>query len=248
VSDQTIIAWTERTWNPWRGCTKVSPGCAHCYMFTAQERYGQNPAVVVRTGTWGQPRKWEAAAAKAGRIERVFTCSWSDWFHVDADAWRAEAWAVIKACPHLHFQILTKRDDRIADHLPADWGAGYPNVWLGVSIENDRHTFRADRLRTIPAAVRFISAEPVLGPMPSLDLTGIDWLIVGGESGPHFRPMDHAWARALRVKAIAAGVAFFFKQSAAPRTEMGIELDGQVVREYPTPRILPAPPPTTSLF
>jgi protein gp37 len=240
MSDQTIIAWTERTWNPWRGCTKISPGCAHCYMFTAQERFGQDPSVVLRTKTWGEPARWEQAAARAGRIERVFTCSWSDWFHQDADAWRPQAWALVKQCPHLHFQILTKREDRIADHLPPDWGAGYPNVWLGVSIENDRHTFRADVLRDIPAAVRFISAEPVLGPMPSLDLRGIDWLIVGGESGPNFRPMDHAWARELLVKVRASGTAYFFKQSAAPRTEMGIKLDGQIVREYPTPRVLPS--------
>jgi protein gp37 len=239
MSEQTIIAWTEHTWNPWRGCTKVSPGCAHCYMFTAQARYGRDPARVIRTKTWYQPIRWQRAAAAAGRIERVFTCSWSDWFHVDADPWRAEAWAIVKACPSLHFQILTKRDDRIVSNLPPDWGKGYPNVWLGVSIENDRHVYRADRLRDIPAAVRFISAEPVLGPMPSLDLRGIDWLIVGGESGPKFRPMDHQWARELRQKAKRAGVAFFFKQSAAPRTEMGIELGGAIVRQYPVPRVIP---------
>jgi protein gp37 len=217
-------------------------------MFTAQERYGQDPSVVVRTQTWGQPLKWERAAAAAGRTERVFTCSWSDWFHVDADPWRAEAWAVIRRCPHLHFQILTKRHERIVANLPADWGEGYPNVWLGVSIENDRFTHRADALRGIPAAVRFISAEPVLGPMPSLDLRGIDWLIVGGESGPGWRPMDHAWVRELRRKARAAGTAFFFKQSAAPRTEMGITLDGKIVREYPTPRRVIPLKPTTDLF
>lgn len=239
MGETTIIAWTDRTWNPWRGCAKVSPGCAHCYMFRDQKMRGRDPAVVVRTGTWKDPVKWEKAAAAAGRTERIFTCSWSDWFHVDADPWRDEAWAVVKACPHLQFQILTKRDDRIADHLPADWGDGYPNVWLGVSIENDKYTYRADQLRDIPAAVRFISAEPVLGPMPSLDLRGIDWLIVGGESGPNFRPMDHAWVRELRQIAKKARCAFFFKQSAAFRTEMGIELDGQVVRDYPTPRLLP---------
>jgi len=237
MSDATIIAWTEHTWNPWRGCDKVSPGCAHCYMFTGQERWGADPTVVVRTSKWGDPRKWERAAAAANRRERVFTCSWSDWFHVTADPWRDEAWAVIRDCPHLDFQILTKRHERITDHLPADWGpGGYPNVWLGVSIENDRHVFRADTLRTVPAAVRFISAEPLLGPLPSLDLTNIDWLIVGGESGPGWRPMDVAWARDLRRRAAQARVAFFFKQSAAPRTEMGIELDGRLVREYPTPR------------
>lgn len=238
MSEATIIAWTDRTWNPWRGCTKVSPGCAHCYMFTAQERYGQDPAVVVRTKTWNQPIKWNREAAAAGHIERVFTCSWSDWFHEDADAWRAEAWGIIRRCPALHFQILTKRDDRIVANLPPDWGDGYPNVWLGVSIENDRHTYRADRLRDIPAAVRFISAEPVLGPMPSLNLDHIDWLIVGGESGPQYRPMDHAWVRQLRQLARRHRTAFFFKQSAAPRTEMGIELDGQIVREYPKPRVI----------
>jgi len=208
-------------------------------MFTAQERYGQNPNVVIRTGTWGQPLKWERLAAAAGRIDRVFTCSWSDWFHEDADAWRDEAWLVIRRCPHLHFQILTKRDDRIVEHLPPDWGAGYPNVWLGVSIENDRFVSRADTLRRIPAAVRFISAEPLLAPLPSLNLRDIDWLIVGGESGPGFRPMQMAWVRQLLAQARAAGTTFFFKQSAAPRTEMGIHLDGKIVREYPTPRIIP---------
>jgi protein gp37 len=207
-------------------------------MFTAQERYGQDPSTVVRTKKWGDPLKWQRAAAAAGRVERIFTCSWSDWFHVDADPWRAEAWAVIRQCPNLHFQILTKRDDRIGAQLPADWGDGYPNVWLGVSIENDRFTYRADSLRKIPAAVRFISAEPVLGPMPSLNLRGIDWLIVGGESGAGFRPMDHAWVRELRQKARRSRTAFFFKQSAAPRTEMGITLDGEIVREYPTPRTI----------
>jgi len=239
MSDTTIIAWTDRTWNPWRGCDKVSPGCAHCYMFTAQERYGQDPSTVIRSKSkWNDPLKWQRAAAAAGRVERIFTCSWSDWFHVDADPWRAEAWAIVRQCPNLHFQILTKRDDRIVSQLPADWGEGYPNVWLGVSIENDRFTYRADRLRAIPAAVRFISAEPVLGPMPSLNLKRIDWLIVGGESGPNFRPMDHQWVRELRAKAKRAGTAFFFKQSAAPRTEMGITLDGEIVREYPTPRVI----------
>jgi len=241
LADRTIIAWTERTWNPWRGCTKISPGCAHCYMFTAQERLGWDPTVVTRTKKWNEPLKWEREAAAAGRTINVFTCSWSDWFHEDADGWRAEAWDLVRRCPHLHFQILTKRHERIVANLPANWRDGWPNVWLGVSIENDRHVHRADTLRTIPAAVRFISAEPLLGPLPSLQLHGIDWLIVGGESGPGFRPMALAWARALRLRAAEAGVAFFFKQSAAPRTEMGIALDGAIVREYPTPRLLPAP-------
>lgn len=235
MGESTIIAWTDRTWNPWRGCTQISPGCAHCYMFTAQRRYGRDPEVVVRTKTWSDPIKWQREAAAKSITERVFTCSWSDWFHEAADEWRDEAWAVIKSCPNLIFQILTKRDDRIADHLPADWGAWYPNVWLGVSIENNRHVYRADTLRTVPASVRFISAEPLLSDLPDLDLTGIHWLIAGGESGHGYRPMDTEWPRNLRKKAKAAGTAFFFKQSAALKTETGIYLDGQIVREYPQP-------------
>ncbi|MDB5341291.1 MAG: hypothetical protein JWN70_6910 [Planctomycetaceae bacterium] len=239
MSDKTIIAWTTRTWNPWRGCTKISAGCKNCYMFTAQERYGRNPKEVVRTKTWGDPLKWQRLAAAAGETEMVFTCSWSDWFHADADEWRDEAWALVRRCPNLQFQILTKRSDRIEAHLPADWGEGYPNVWLGVSIESDEYTFRADELRDIPAAVRFISAEPLLNPLTSLNLTNIDWLIVGGESGPGWRPMDHAWAIELQEKCSASGTAFFFKQSAAPRTEMGIELNGKIAREFPIPRVVP---------
>lgn len=233
MSETTLIAWTDKTFNPWRGCTRVSPGCAKCYMFSAQERYGRDPNIVTRTKTWGDPIRWQREAAAQGITLRVFTCSWSDWFHEAADAWRDEAWALIRSCPNLIFQILTKRDDRIADHLPADWGVGYPNVWLGVSIENNRHVYRADTLRRIKARVRFISAEPLLDPCDDLDLTGIDWLIVGGESGPGYRPMPHEWAIALRDKAKASGTAFFFKQSAAPKTESGIRLGGEIIREYP---------------
>jgi protein gp37 len=225
MGERTGIAWTSRTWNPWRGCTRVSPGCAYCYMFTAQERYGRDPNIVTRTKTWNDPIRWEREAAAARRIDLVFTCSWSDWFHVDADPWRDEAWAVIRRCPHLTFQILTKRHERIADHLPADWGAGYPNVWLGVSIENDRFVHRADALRTVPAVVHFLSLEPLLGPLPSLNLTNIQWVITGGESGADFRPMDHAWCRDIRDRCVAQGIAYFQKQSAALRTEMGTYLE-----------------------
>lgn len=238
MSERTIIAWTERSWNPWRGCRKVSPGCVNCYMFTAQERYGRDPRQVVRTKTWGDPLKWQREAATVGRIDRVFTCSWSDWFISDADGWRPEAWDVVRRCPNLHFQILTKRPERIADHLPPDWGDGYANVWLGVSVESQKYADRLCHLIQIPAAVRFVSAEPLLGP---LDLepwlaSGLDWVIVGGESGPGYRPMDIEWARDLRDQCRENEVAFFFKQSAAPRTEMGIRLDGEIVREYPVPR------------
>jgi protein gp37 len=163
----------------------------------------------------------------------VFTCSLSDWFHQDADDWRPEAWQVIRHCPHLRFQVLTKRPLRIADHLPPDWGDGYDNVWLGVSIEDNEHVWRADILRHIPARVRFISAEPLLGPLPDLDLRGFHWLIGGGESGPGYRPMDRNWARQLRDRATAQGVAFFFKQSASIRPGQGDLLDGRPWHEFP---------------
>lgn len=229
----TIIAWTQHTWNPWRGCTRISPGCDHCYMFTAQERYGNDPSTVTRTKTWGEPIKWQREAEARGRIETVFTCSWSDWFHRSADAWRDEAWALIKRCPNLHFQILTKRIIDVPKRLPADWGSGYPNVWLGTSIESSDFLWRSDYLRKIPARVRFISAEPLLGPLSKINLDGIHWLIVGGESGPGFRSMDASWARDLLEKARRSNVAYFFKQSSGIRTEMGTELDGATIKEYP---------------
>src|SRR6266404_2957797 len=150
MADQTIISWTEHTWNPWRGCTKISPGCAHCYMYTQQLRYKNptfNPFVVTQTkSTWNDPLRWQREAAAAGRTERVFTCSWSDFFHKDADAWRPRAWDIIARCPNLQFQILTKRPERILEHLPKfghglccdHWEKGWPNVWLGVSVENPK--------------------------------------------------------------------------------------------------------------
>ncbi len=214
MAETTGITWTNKTWNPWKGCTRISPGCKNCYMFSEQKRYGNDPDRVLRTKTWGDPPKWQKAAAKEGRTELVFTCSWSDWFHTDADPWRAEAWAVVKACPNLIFQILTKRSDRIADHLPADWGAGYPNVWLGVSVEDKRFGVpRIEHLRPIPAVVRFLSVEPLLENIGELNLDRIDWMIVGGESGHGAREFNFDWARSLRDQCKESGTAFFFKQA-----------------------------------
>jgi protein gp37 len=211
-------------------------------MFTAQERYGRDPSTIVRTQTWGDPPRWQRKAEAAGRTELVFTCSWSDWFVEDADPWRDEAWALVRECPNLIFQILTKRPKNIAQRLPADWGDGYPNVWLGVSVEDRRHGLpRVDVLRSVPATLRFLSIEPLLEDLGSVDLDGIGWVIVGGESGPNFRPMDHAWARSLLEQCRSVGVPYFFKQSAALRTETGIELGGTVIREYPALRRVELP-------
>lgn len=265
MGELTGIQWTNATYNPWRGCDKVSPGCAKCYMFREQRMYGRDPEVVVRCSdsTFYAPvraKKWRELPEGA----LVFTCSWSDWFHEDADQWRDEAWQVIYDRPDLTWQILTKRPERIADHLPDWWGeadAEAPsNVWLGVSIENRRFVHRADILREVPAAVRFISAEPLLGPLvipdgilphggewhdgylgPQLDLFNIDWLIVGGESGAGFRKMDLDWARDLRAVAKQKHTAFFFKQhSGFKPKKLGRELDGRTWNEMPQEKAVTA--------
>lgn len=238
MSQRTGIEWTEATWNPWMGCTKVSPGCDHCYMFTEQRRYGHDPEVVRRSKTkFADPLKWKEP-------KLIFTCSWSDWFHKDADPWRDEAWAIIKATPQHTYQILTKRIGRAIRHLPADWGAGYPNVWLGTSVESQRYVHRAEQLISLPAAVRFISAEPLLGPVDfrgkdrALDspLAHIDWIIIGGESGPQCRPMELDWARWLITQARMHGTAIFLKQLGGCPDKRGHEqavLDGRRYTEMP---------------
>lgn len=247
VAAETIIAWTNQTFNIAWGCTKISPGCQNCYATTLSDRYGfrhvwgkDAPRRTFGEKYWSDPIKWNADAAKAGVRSRVFCCSMCDAFedHPTIRQELARLWALVHQTPWLDWQILTKRADRIRESLPADWGHGYPNVWLGVSIENDQYVSRADHLRAIPAAVRFISYEPALGPLPSLDLTGIDWVIYGGESGPKFRAEDKQWARDIRSACATSGTAFFHKQSAGHRTELGIELDGVIVREYPTPRAI----------
>jgi protein gp37 len=244
------IEWTDATWNPWQGCTKVSEACAHCYMFRDLARYGRDPTVVVRSKppTFRLPLKRHRPLARglAGEYVipagwKVFTCSWSDWFHPAADAWRGEAWDLVRARPDLIFQIVTKRPARIPECLPADWGNGWPHVWLIVTAENQqRAEERIPHLLRAPAAVRGLSCEPLLGPLellpwlfsdhdrasmdnqyfaplpgtPEADrfFAKINWVIAGGESGPHARPMHPDWARGLRDQCEAAGVPFFFKQ------------------------------------
>ena len=198
MGENSGIQWTGHTWNPWQGCDRVSPGCDHCYMFRDMARFGKDPEKVVRSSpyTFNRPIRWNREAKAAGRRDMVFLASWSDFFHKDADVWRPEAWEIIRECDSLIFQILTKRHARIAANLPADWGAGYPNVWLGVSAENrvwwDR---RVPVLREVPARVHFVSYEPALGPLGiDADAAGIEWVIIGGESAPG-RPFDIAWAR-----------------------------------------------------
>lgn len=210
------IEWTDHTWNPWQGCVHVSPGCDHCYMYRDKRRYGQDPATVVRSKppTFERPRRWNREAREAGETRMVFTASWSDFFAREADAWREEAFDLIRECESLVFQILTKRHGRIAANLPADWGDGYPNVWLGVSAENaEWWNRRVPVLRDVPAQVRFVSYEPGLGPLDGCSAEGIDWVIIGGESGGlEARPFDVAWARQALAMSRRDGAAPFVKQ------------------------------------
>jgi protein gp37 len=215
----TTIAWSDCTWNPWQGCRHVSPGCDHCYMFRDKTRYGQNPTQIQRSKTtFTAPLKWHEP-------QRIFTCSWSDFFIQDADAWRPDAWEIIRRTPQHTYMILTKRPQLIRARLPQDWGPGYPNVWLGVSVENPRmQAHRIPVLQQTPAVRRFLSIEPLLEPLDPLDLTGISWVIVGGESGPGYRSMPHAWVWPILEACQRQDVAFFFKQSAAFKDGIGTAL------------------------
>jgi protein gp37 len=251
MAAETLIAWTDRTFNAWMGCVKVSAGCANCYAETLTKNrmglalWGKDAARQVTKEPWRNVTKWnrEAAAGAVGVRGPelpllVFTGSLMDWAEDRPDLAepRRRMWELIRDCQSLDFQLLTKRPENIAKFLPGDWGDGYANVWLGTSIEDLRVAERREHLAQIPAAVRFVSYEPALGPLDDMPLDGIDWVIYGGESGPGYRPEDKDWARSMHRKCAAAGVAFFHKQSSGHRTELGIELDGKIVREFPTPR------------
>jgi protein gp37 len=222
---------------------KVSLGCKNCYAERlTTERMGlknwgkSSPRKVTSESTWAKPLAWNKKCATSGNRDRVFCASLCDVFedHAVANRTRPDVWRLIKATPNLDWLMLTKRPERIADCLPVGWDDGWRNVWLGTSIESNDYATRADYLRTIPAVVRFISYEPALGPLDKIDLTGIHWVIYGGESGPGFRAEDKEWARGMMSQCAMSGVAFYHKQSAAYRTGMGVELDGRIVHEYPT--------------
>jgi protein gp37 len=200
---------------------------------------------------WKNPMRWEKKSAKRGKSIRVFTCSESDFFHHGADKWRDAAWEVIKSTPHLTYQILTKRPGRIASHLPADWGDGYANVWLGVTAASNESMVQLDKLREVKAHIKFVSAEPLLEDVSqTVNLNGIDWLITGGESGggpeylwvagTHFstepdgrRTMKLDWAKNLQLACRASGTIFFFKQITAFRSGSGEDALGKIYHDYP---------------
>lgn len=212
MSDRSRIEWTDASWNPVTGCTQVSPGCDHCYAKTFAERF---------RGVAGHPfeqgfdlRLWPERLAlplRWRKPRRIFVNSMSDLFHRDIpdDYIRAVFRTMVRADWHI-FQVLTKRSRRLMRLGPSlPWP---PHIWAGVSVESSQYLWRLDQLRKVPAAIRFVSAEPLLGPLDGLDLSGIHWVITGGESGPQFRRCDPDWVRAVRDQCIRTGVAFFHKQ------------------------------------
>jgi protein gp37 len=211
MSQNSKIEWTEATWNPVTGCTRVSPGCAHCYALTFAERFRGVPGhpyqngfdLQLRPERLNQPLEW-----KKPRL--IFVNSMSDLFHEDVpEDYIRQVFDVMKRAGWHTFQVLTKRSRRLAEIAPRlPWP---DNVWMGVSVENHRWTSRIEDLRTVRAAIRFLSCEPLLGPL-MLDLRDIHWVIVGGESGHRARRMKPEWAASIRDQCRAAGVPFFFKQ------------------------------------
>lgn len=243
MSDRSAIEWTEATWNPTTGCDKVSAGCDNCYALTLSKRLkamgvpkyqndgdprtsGPGFAVTIHPDALGIPKRWRAPRT-------VFVNSMSDLFHARVPlSYVRDVFDVMADTPRHRYQVLTKRSTRlrrIADKLT--WPA---NVWMGVSVESTETLYRVDDLRHVPAAVRFLSCEPLLGPLTGLDVTGIDWVIAGGESGPGHRPMDPAWVTAVRDLCDNDGVAFFFKQWGGRTPKAGgRELDGRTWDQMP---------------
>lgn len=232
MGKSTGIQWTDATFNPWWGCAKVSPGCDHCYAETFARRYGHDvwgigtPRRFFGTRHWHEPEAWNAAAEREGKRRRVFCASMADVFEdrADLEPPRRQLWALIDRTPHLDWQLLTKRPQNIERMLPERWWHGFPeNVWLGASVEDQANVKRARWLRSQPGAVRFLSCEPLIGPL-TMDLWAdvligpddgdptIDWVIVGGESGPRARPMHEDWVRAIVSTCRLNGVAVFVKQ------------------------------------
>jgi len=250
MAENSTIEWTHHTFNPVLGCQKVGAGCDNCYAEGWAKRSGLvkwgagEARRVTSDAYWRQPLKWDREAAAAGERRRVFCASLADVFD---NAWppeiRERLFALIKATTHLDWLLLTKRPGNIAKMLPPDWGHGYPNVWIGCTVVNQAEADRdIPKLLAVPAVVRFLSMEPLLGPVdigapvrsalfsgkivPIGDGTKpLSWVIVGGESGPGARPMHPDWPRALRDQCVAAGVKFFFKQNGMWLHESAFDAD-----------------------
>ncbi len=238
MGDKSAIEWTDATWNPVTGCTKISPGCKNCYAerlaarlhAMGNPRYRNGFRVTLHPDQIHLPLRWK-------QPRMIFVNSMSDLFHESVPVEYIRQVYDVMAIAHWHiFQVLTKRAKRIADL--ADSISWPPNVWQGVSVENAQYAWRINRLREVPSTVRFLSVEPLLGPIPNLPLDGIDWVIVGGESGPRNRPVDADWIRQIRDQCLAAKVPFFFKQWGGRTPKSGGRmLDGRLWDQVPKARL-----------
>jgi protein gp37 len=246
MSETTGIKWTDSTFNIVWGCTIISPACQHCYAKSLSERFGFDvwgkdaPRRTFGEKHWREPLKWNATAEAEGRKHRVFCSSMADVFedHPTVAAEREKLWPLIEATPWLEWQLLTKRPENIHDNVPGRWLASPPhNVWYGTTIENqDYLDARATALLSVPGYLHFFSCEPLLG---AINLKGYrpKWIIAGGESGPHHRPLNLDYARSLRDQCRAKGISFFFKQVGGLRPDSGGDLlDGERIQEMPRVR------------
>jgi protein gp37 len=231
---KSTIEWTESTWNPITGCTKISPGCKHCYAermslrlkAMGQPNYANGFRLTIHQHVVKMPLRWR-------RPQTIFVNSMSDLFHKGVPSeFVSKIFDVMDQASHHRFQVLTKRSKRLLELSPKlTWS---PNIWMGVSVENSDYMFRIEHLRKTGAMVKFISFEPLLGSVPDLNLEGIDWVIVGGESGPKARPMEPAWAREIRDQCFSADVPFFFKQwGGVMKKKTGRILDGRTWDQMP---------------
>jgi protein gp37 len=234
MASTSSIEWTESTWNPLTGCTKISPGCKHCYAERLAGRlqamgnpnYYNGFELTLHEHVLELPLAWKKART-------IFVNSMSDLFHCDVPTeFVLRVFDTMRRADWHQFQVLTKRSDRLLELDPLiDWP---PNVWMGVSVENDKYAYRANDLRCTRARTKFLSVEPLLGPVPSLTLEGIDWVIVGGESGPGARPLRKEWVVSVRDKCLAAKVPFFFKQwGGVNKKKAGRDLDDRTWDETP---------------
>jgi protein gp37 len=243
VSEHTEIAWCDHTFNPWWGCSKVSEGCKNCYAERVSARFGGDhwgdgkQRRTFGTKHWLEPLKWSARVTKTGIRERVFSGSMCDIFDGIADPIeRMNLFRLIARTPGLDWLLLTKRPEYIRAMLHPSWLSNpMPNVWFGATVENAARRDRILNLVQVPATVRFLSCEPLLGDLGRVNLKGIHWVIAGAESGPWARPMSEDWVRSLRDQCQAQGVAFFYKQRIENGRKISTpELDGRRWVEFPT--------------
>jgi protein gp37 len=234
MATNSPIEWTDATWNPVTGCDKISPGCKHCYAekmanrlkLMGQKNYRNGFEVSLQPHMLDLPLRWT-------RPKRIFVNSMSDLFHLDVPlSYIKDVFDVMHRAHWHQFQVLTKRAERIEELSPKlEWAS---NIWMGVSVENDHYAYRIDHLRKTAAQVKFLSIEPLIGPIGALNLRGIDWVIVGGESGPSARPMNAEWVTGIRNQCRRAKVAFFFKQwGGVQKKKTGRTLEGRTWDEMP---------------